>query len=359
MIISALPSLQAEYKPLTSIRFFRHLCIALFGDKYLISEFSDSVLREFCDGNIYWTHYRKCYTPRYTDKLTELDDICANRYLKRELDELQPKLIVVFGNEIKAKVEAVIGKTSIRTIYKPFPDMGNEEIFDEVRRAVQPFMKYVKKTGIANKGEIIDYSNTLTGHEVHIRFEQAAFKRTWNRNIPVSVGRTLDEIWHKRIVVPNMERSYLLVSTFAFCENQIKTMLHEYFCMNDNYTILSDLRKNAAAWPPNYKDVRELIQKKWLSALIAYVSYEYPDHIECTKILCKKLDELNRLRNAIAHNGGLITSDFERGFSMADSTATGLYGIYSLAGFVFVTVNGIKSLDEIVDETADLLCKIQ
>ena len=86
-----------------------------------------------------------------------MDDICANRYLKRELDELQPKLIVVFGNEVKAKVEAVIGKMSIRTIYKPFPDMGNEEIFDEVRKAIQPFMKYVKKTGIANKGEIVDY----------------------------------------------------------------------------------------------------------------------------------------------------------------------------------------------------------
>ena len=76
MIVSAIPSLQAMYKPLSSIRFFRNLCYALLGDVVLRDKTrAGYYLREFCDSNgcIYWTHYRKCYQPELNsfDELAE------------------------------------------------------------------------------------------------------------------------------------------------------------------------------------------------------------------------------------------------------------------------------------------------
>jgi hypothetical protein len=78
-----------------------------------------------------------------------------------------------------------------------------------------------------------------------------------------------------------------------------------------------------------------------------------------TEIFCEKLEVLKALRNAIVHNGGLLTAGSNESFSMAGPTSTGINGIYSMAGFVYITEDVIKELEEIVDETAGLLCKIQ
>jgi len=132
MVITAVPSMQAMYKPLTSIRFFRRLCLALFGDKNLREKGScENYLHEFCGGNIYWTHYYKCFSPFLTD-FSKISDVCANTYLKKEIHVLNPKQIFVFGDAIREKEAHLVGDKINRCIFKPFPDTGTEEIFDEL-----------------------------------------------------------------------------------------------------------------------------------------------------------------------------------------------------------------------------------
>ena len=45
-VITACPSMQAEYKPFTSIRFFRKMCIALFGDSNVSSQYIDAFFND-------------------------------------------------------------------------------------------------------------------------------------------------------------------------------------------------------------------------------------------------------------------------------------------------------------------------
>lgn len=362
MVISAMPSLQAEYKPLPSIRFFRHLCIALFGDKYLREKHvCDAYIREFCDkdGNIYWTHYKKCYSAELAGNLANIDDTCASVYLKREVQALNPEIIIVLGNEIRDKVARVLRGCSAEIIYKPFPQRGDEVIFDEVRSALSSKLKYVKKIGFAYNGALLDYSQELEGHAVHLQFEREAFAQLWHPDDTPTEGHTFDALWRKNIVVPNTRRSYILMMTYAYCESQIKTLLYDYFSVTENYTVLSKMKEYAAAEAPTRDPVRKYVNNDWLSALEDYVSYERPDNIRETASLCRKLSSLRRLRNAIAHNGCRLQTSNDKYSSMSDIPECVIPGVLRLAGFVWITADGETSIAHLVDETTELLCKIQ
>lgn len=360
MIISAMPSLQAEYKTLLSIRFFRRLCVALFGDKYLREkELCDSYIREFCEGNIYWTHYRKCYSKEYACRLADIDSSCADKYLKREIQAIVPEIIIVFGDEIKEKVSPILRNFPTKIIYKPFPKRGDEAVFNEVRNAIAPKLKYVKKTGLANNGVLIDDSSELEGHAVHLQFERETFMQLWKSAEVLGAEHTLDEFWQRYIVTPNTMRGYKLMMTYTFCENQIKTLLYDYFSATENYTILSGIKDYAAAESPTPEFVREYIRQYWLSALIDYTRYERPDSISDVQNLCRKLKVIRLYRNALAHNGGRILPYITSNLSMADPAECVMPGIMRLGGFVWISEEGETSLTSLIDETTALLCKIQ
>lgn len=103
MVISACPSIQTVYKPITSIRFFRQLCLSLLG----INGISEKAVKEFNSGSIYWTHYHKCYfsAPNQKNRLNNLPDKCANNYLEEEIIFLKDniKVIIVIGKSSTKK----------------------------------------------------------------------------------------------------------------------------------------------------------------------------------------------------------------------------------------------------------------
>lgn len=306
MVISAAPSMQAMYKPLTSIRFFRRLCFALFGDKYLREkERCEKYLHEFCGGNIYWTHYYKCFSPSLTD-FTKISDVCANTYLRNEIDALKPKLILVFGDEIREKVKLIVGANINKCIFKPFPDTGTEEIFDEVKEKIATHLKFVKKTGFANKAVYKLQDSNIQGNEVHLRFEFAAFEKMYEEKPLHTSPESIEEIWHKNLVVPNMKRYSKLVSAYTFIENQIQVFLLDYMARTKNYTIFKNMRDcyRNPSWEKVFKVIKDGPIDNLFKDYLEYATLKHNDFSQ--KQLMNNLNTLRLVRNQIVHEGGFI-----------------------------------------------------
>jgi hypothetical protein len=332
MLISAMPAVDAMYKPLTSIHFFRRVCAALFGDKHLHdSTQADRYLREFCDGGIYWTHYRKCHDSRVTD-FSKLDDRCAHKYLAREVEVQQPQLVVVLGDEIADKIRAIIQSYQIEAIYKPFPRADNAGQFEDVRTRIAPYLKYVEVEQVTGDGAATadDPFEGVLGQSVGLLFEHKALE--------AALGwRSVDEedveaLWYRNVVVPNMVRWTKIVNVCSFAESQIKVALYEHELQTGES--LGSIRRRFRAIFPTYVGARDPAKKRLAENLV------------------EQLSTLQELRNAIVHAGGFIVDkkwpeNMER-----------LPGIFLLAGTVYVSQEGEETLRKLVNDLTDFLCAV-
>jgi len=355
MLISAVPSLQALYKPLPSIRFFRNICFTLFGDKYLREKTQcEKLLLEFCDGNIYWTHYHKCFMPGMVD-YTVVDDTCAQQYLLEEIRILKPKLIIVLGEPIQEKVHSLIGDYATHCLFKPFPNGRNAEEFADVREILARYLRHVK-IGFAYNDSIRRYEDEddmITRHETHLRFELSAFEKMMVGGGDISPVN-ISDIWHKSLVVPNMQRCAKLVSTYSFIENQIKVFLQDFFATNGQYTILRNFRQPSQMATLN--NVMKDISDHWINGLEDYVRFRDCSLLKEANRIKKQLWQLREFRNAIVHYGGLLDNRIPKELTSEEPT---LKGIYNFAGTVYVSPEGETVLKELAADVTELLCKIQ
>jgi len=359
MLISAEPSMQAMYKPLYSIRFFRSLCLALFGDKCLREkEQAERIMPEFCEGSIYWTHYRKCYDADLHN-FSEIDNCCADKYLAREISALAKNLkhIIVLGEEIHLKVEALT-PISLKPLllFKPFPTLENLEEFEDVRQILKPYLLYVNKkmVGFNSEPGMHGYASEtvdLEGNAVHLKFELESFEKLLSGQKPLLDG-SIEAVWHKSLTVPNMRRCALLVQTYSFIEGQIKTQISDYVSSTGNTTILTGLRNAGKAATMN--DALSEIRESWLkTSFVDYVKMLAPNMLDEAKHMAVQLDMLRIYRNAIVHNGGLLNQRIPTW-----ETGT-LSGIYSFAGTVFVSEKGEIFLKELTQRVIELLCAVK
>lgn len=365
MVISAAPSMQAMYKPLTSIRFFRRLCLALFGDKYLREKgLCENYLYEFCGGNIYWTHYYKCFSPSLTD-FTKISDVCADIYLKKEIEVLKPKLILVFGDAIREKVKLIVSDEINKCIFKPFPDTGAEAIFDEVREKIETHLKLVKKTGLANKAIYRSQVNSIQRNEVHLRFEFAAYEKMFQEKLLNTPLESIEEIWHKNLVVPNIKRYSKLVSAYSFIENQVQVFLLDYMARTHNYTIFKKMRNNYQnpSWESVFKVIKEGPVNELMLDFIKYKSINYFNYYKDQ--FKEQLNTLRLIRNQIVHDGGFIYARKTVKGNIIDNC---LYhpddlepfpGIFIFANTIYISQKGEENILQFVKEIVDLLCKLQ
>ncbi len=364
MVITAAPSMQAMYKPLTSIRFFRRLCLALFGDKYLREKgLCENYLYEFCGGNIYWTHYYKCFSPSLTD-FTKISDVCADTYLKNEIDVLNPKQIFVFGDPILEKVKRLVGKKINKCVFKPFPETGEEKHFDEVREKIK--LKCVKKTGFANRAAYRSQDSGIQGNEVHLRFEFAALENMLKESPMNTPLESIEEIWHKNLVVPNIKRYSKLVSAYSFIENQIQVFLLDYMAKTSNYTIF---KKHRGVYQnPSWEGVFKVIKNGPIDDLIKdYMEYAPQKFYGLNRDkLLRDLKTLRLIRNQIVHEGGFIHA--KKPNLQGTLSDNCLYqseniepfpGIFIFANTIYISQEGEEKILQFVKEIVDLLCKLQ
>lgn len=357
MIVSAIPSLQAMYKPLSSIRFFRNLCYALLGDVVLRDKTrAGYYLREFCDSNgcIYWTHYRKCYQPEL-NSFDELDCECAYRFLKDEFNALRHslKLIIVLGETIHESVQQLIpSNLQSITMYKPFPSLENVDEFEDVRRQLKGLLYYFKKKDICFTGTSYRQDTSdLEGNAVHLRFEHETFNKMLS-DVEPGIDGSIEDVWHKNLTVPNLKRCGKLVQTFSFIENQIRVQVSDYLSQSGNYTVLTNMR--SSGFTASLRGALEEVREHWMDPVLNdYVSYLRPELRRDAERLSIRLRKLNRIRNAIVHNGGLLDDR-----AAADGSKDGLPGMYSFAGTIFITQDGEHTLESLAQEVTELLCAL-
>lgn len=360
MLISAAPSMQAMYKPLYSIRFFRIFCLSLFGDKYLREAGqAERYIREFCDGNIYWTHYRKCYQPDLKN-FDALDDYCANRYLNAEMATLKKnlKLVIVLGGDTIHQRVLAAAPPEVRELmcFKPFPSAKTIESFDDIRRLLGDHLKYIKKNkiGFVYKDGASRYIEELAlaeGNEVHLRFEQEAFNKMMSDEA-LSLDGSIEAVWHKNLVVPNMRRCAKLVQTASFIENQIKVQMSDYFNSTGNYTILRPLRQ--AGNTPSFRNAMIAVNENWRMSFADYIFALAPTKRKQAESIVSRMTRLAYYRNAVVHNGGLLES---RDTLLGERD--GIPGIDSFVGTVLVTAEGEKTLTDFTNEISELLCTVR
>lgn len=230
MFISAMPTADAMYRPLYAIRFFREVCLSLFGYGNLGKEAEcEKYVLEFCDGSIYWTHYRKCYDPR-PDSLSNLDDYCAKKHLADEVAALQPKIIIIVGDEhTRDKIRRSVECDGARIIERPFPDGHNTPEFADVRALIAPYLTHVRTDTGSSAGpeRYQGLKATPAGLPASLSFELSALKIALGWESVDEADRTVEGFWYQNLVVPNMRRCFELVSLFSSLEGHGGVLLSE------------------------------------------------------------------------------------------------------------------------------------
>ncbi|MGI6162721.1 MAG: hypothetical protein ACOYEQ_02185 [Bacillota bacterium] len=167
-------------------------------------------MSKFCDGNIYWTHYRKCFDPDLDD-LANVDNYCAKAHLAKEVASLEPKIIIIVGNQaVRKKIKGFIQNTRALVIEKPFPDGKNITEFADVRKIIAPHLKYVKidlSGSTDSASECIDEQKSkLRGLPVSLSFELNALEIAFGWRETDASDRSIEGLWYRNIVVPNLQR---------------------------------------------------------------------------------------------------------------------------------------------------------
>jgi hypothetical protein len=357
MLISAMPSVDAMYRPLYSIRFFREVCLALFGYRHLADESEcEKYLLEFCDGSIYWTHHRKCFDPALTD-LASVDNRCAAEHLAEEVAALKPEIIIIVGTEsIRRKVRQYVQSDTALIIEKPFPDGKNTAEFEDVRKMIAPYLRHVTNQG-SGHGLLSDCEIQRTkvhGLPASLSFELAALEIAFDwRQMDPDEG-SIESLWYRNIVVPDMRRYAKLVSVFSFIESQIEILLSEHAQFVGGLSVQSS-REVAAAMADSDAVLSEgrgyHSGERWYKLFPRYVRKNHSELAAPVERLVGRLNQLRIVRNTVVHRSGFLPK-------WTLGRQQWLQGIFSLQGTVFVSREGEQTLHALARETTDLLCEI-
>lgn len=410
MLITACPSFQAIYKPLTSIRFFRVLCLALFGEQGI----SERAIEQFQpDGNIYWTHYHKCYYENFfiDRRCKNLPNTCYKQYINYEIDLLEPELVVVLGKATVQKIQKytikedevyLFKKDGYQYIASDFPVTGNEKRFGKIREYLK---QHITFTGIKPHNVSIHKTvNTKKSkHSVHLDFELEAIKRYAGdigalsmpaKNACVS-GKTSDELWYAKIIVPNLKRYSVVTSSYFFIENQIKTFLFDVFSgqnaekNNDKesiWYIIDKFKKRREMGslkgrirPINLQEVVEIIENDWIKLLKEYLRFMVKGKmdsylssknslIEEYERLENKIINLKKIRNLIVHQNGFISQagikqcsriNFSNYIEDYKPLVSEFDGIKIFVNMVYVTEKGCEEVITLANELVAFIKKIE
>lgn len=211
MIITWVPSFQAVYRQLASIRFFRNMFLALCGQNPKIR--SGSLVTSFLD-SFYWTHYHKCYIPKEKGKTTpetgRIPDYCFDQYIIREINLLSPKLIVMLGKPLieRLLMKPIEGEKPLYDEYQgvpvvgaDFPIFGIEPEFKEIREALKKYISWIDTETVPEsmRSPVSETKETLAVHAIFEKDGLYAFWKSINdHKTSHATVKNIDELWIDR-----------------------------------------------------------------------------------------------------------------------------------------------------------------
>ena len=372
MLITACPSIQAMFRPLTSIRFFRTISVALFGDANISPEYIRALHDE-----IYWTHMNKCYNQEAltSGDFNQIPEDCMKVYINEEVRLKQPEIIIAFGKIVAERLfQKELGenkelpkdncvtcsKWGAKVIISDFPATGTENHLDTIRNELVKMSGFKFMERHENGNWTVPYKSrheTAKGLQVNLDFEREAIEHL---NITLH-GNSNENSWLKNVVLPNMKNCEAVARLEFFIEDQIRTMLMEVFSHSNNWMILEgpklqDLVKKTP--PLDQNTVYDYLKDNWKDVFKSYLIYLIEEKkwncklsdgnkLDTRKIneLSNKLRSLSKIRNHIVHNGGYAPPDLSR-----DGGWTRFDGIRWYVNLVYVSNEGIESVSKFAKE---------
>ena len=365
MLITACPSIQAMFRPLTSIRFFRTICVALFGDANISPEYIKTLHDE-----IYWTHLHKCYNEEAlrSGDFTRIPNKCMDVYIDQEAELLKPEITIAFGKEVakrlfqldlKEDIAIIEGqpKWSSKVFLADFPKTGAEKNLDKIRDSLSQMrgFEFMKRHENGNWTTSPDKQrqDVSKGLSVNLNFERETIEQL--KLIPHDQSNDIS--WLENVVLPNIKNSETLARLHFFIEDQVKTMLNEVFSDPNKWRILKYLKQKefASGRTLDQKTVYAYLKKNWKDAFRDYFSFltrkgfKLPgdNNLDINKIT-DKLSELCTFRNCIVHNGGYAPPIF-------NGKRTQFEGIRWYVNLIYVSNEGIKSVSQFTREIISIL----
>lgn len=234
MLITLAPGFQAVYRPLTSVRFFRLLTLALYGPNWDTIKVVNSMTRK----DIYWTHLHKCYFERTSSYPGDVPNICRDYYLDREIELLNPELILIMVAEVsKRLLNKVPGKGNLLegefhgkpVISVNLPVTGTETEYIKLREKLKEYIPIVNSSAVPENMLTLSLgtANTIAKHA---EFELQGLEHYWHRLIELySSGdqerATVDEHWYRNIIIPRWLGYSFVTLCYSVIEDQLKSAL--------------------------------------------------------------------------------------------------------------------------------------
>ena len=334
VLISLAPSYATLHRPLYFIQLFRKICLALFGDVMPSEDF----IKEFYDpaGNIYWTHYQKCFKHGDTAHAAKCGPL-----LVKEIETLDPELIIVLGHEtirrlyghavqcgayghdlpsdmhtyIKQRKDGAPRKVFLTD----YPQKGNEGYYEEIRKALKPYIGWVK-----TECESLDFSSST--------FMDLEYASIESLNAPEEAAAApinrFEHEWVNGIILPNIRAYNLILQSFIFIESNIKNLLWSIPGSRDDIERI---------W---FSPFREILFRKFNGD-----TDKDKERRQAVRLLMDDIDSLQALRNIIAHKNGIIDDrDEERNLKDMNKLKR-LKGVYIYGGnSVFISQEGIEHI---------------
>lgn len=303
MLITYNPSFQAAFRPMSSIRFFRHVYLALIG---LAPARGGMTPSDFFHEKIYWTHYHKCYYPRGRNEPVpmNLPQRCAS-YLTEEIRDLSPEIIVLLGDPVAQRLlkldrkmnpaEVLRGQIleGVGVLAASFPVTGAEPCFQEIRSEIKQYIKEIDDRPIPR--EICPKEDHRRGMAVHTWFELESLEY-YLKLLQKSLGED---------ALPNTNP--VLVEWF---HGEVSRRLSYYAFIVACYSLLEDLLQPILVERP---DIREQSSRKDGTLKPVCIVLDNLSRARYWHGLDDDLKDriwtLGRLRNCIAHQGGRVQED--------------------------------------------------
>lgn len=288
MLITLAPGFQAVYRPLTSVRFFRLLCLALYGPNRTVTDVVNSIVHD----DIYWTHFHKCYFERTGSYPEDVPNICREFYLEREVDLLKPELILIMVAEVSKRLLNKIPEKGklLESVFKDrpvlsvnFPLTGIEAEYLELRKRLKKHIPFVDDSAVP-EDMLITGPGTENTIAKHAEFELEGLRSYWNSLVSMyswdkgTLGK-VDDLWFKQIIIPR----WLGYSFITLC-----------------YSVIEDQLKSALMFECTHAE----ITNRQMNELLDRLPLE-------NKRLYAKIQQLRVIRNSIVHRNGL----FDRRYS--------------------------------------------
>ena len=320
MLISLVPSYAAMHRPLYFIQVFRKICLALFGDVSPSEEF----IKEFYDpaGNIYWTHYRKCFP----ESVKGAGPKSCEHLLKKEIELLDPEIIVMLGKNIinqlggddmeALRINTKADGTPRQVFLTDFPTNENAKNFEEIRKALK---KYISRVKI--ECEALDFAGA---NFMDLEYASIEFLNETGKSPAVKIN-DFEHEWVNGIILPNIKAYNLILQIFIFIESNIKNLLESKLLTLEN------------------------IEKVWFRPFEELLTQKYHDNSALSRTkrkeareLMEGIDCLHALRNAISHKSGVIYGQNKEANLKNIAKIKRLKGVYIYGGnSIFVSKQGI------------------